>query len=296
MWIWAPAAVFERNRHPERGDCVFGGGSSAGCEAACEYLPRRPEESVLYGAVAGHLETFLARQRERGRLVPRFVERELSALLDCAILARGFLRVHCDVCRLDRVVPYSCNCRGFCPSCCGRRMVKFTWYDGGLMPPRPEGLEEGDQLGAGGNGILFVGDKGMLTCPGWGGAPRLLPGSKHAAYKPPAETLPRSKRHHRDWLDACKGGKPASANFENGAVLSEIGLLGLVAMRLGKKMYWDAKNMQARNMPEANQYLKESYRPGWEVIRRTEKSTKSRGEARTADASLESQRAALPCC
>jgi hypothetical protein len=49
---------------------------------------------VLCGAVAGHLKTFLARQRERGRLVPRFVERELSAFLDCGILARGFLRVH----------------------------------------------------------------------------------------------------------------------------------------------------------------------------------------------------------
>ena len=107
------ASVFERNRQPERGDFVFGGGSPAVREAACEYRPRRPEESVLYGAVAGHLKTFLARQRERGRLVPRFVERELRAFLDCGILARGFLRVHCDVCRLDRVVPYSCKCRGY---------------------------------------------------------------------------------------------------------------------------------------------------------------------------------------
>jgi hypothetical protein len=73
--------------------------------------------------VAGQLKTFLARQREHGRLVPRFVERKLSAFLDCGILARGFLRVHCDVCRLHRVVPYSCKCRGFCPSCCGRRMA-----------------------------------------------------------------------------------------------------------------------------------------------------------------------------
>jgi len=93
------------------------------CEASWEYRPRRPEESVLYGVVAGNLETFLARQRERGRLVPRFVERELRAFLDCGILVRGFLRVHCDVCRLDRLVPYSCKHRGFCPSCGGRRMT-----------------------------------------------------------------------------------------------------------------------------------------------------------------------------
>jgi predicted dehydrogenase len=144
--------------------------------------------------------------------------------------------------------------------------VKFTWYDGGLMPARPDGLEDGDQLGASGNGILFVGDKGLLTCPGWAGPPRLLPSSKDKAYKRPAKTLPRSNGHHRDWLDACKGGKPASANFEYAAALTEVGLLGLVAMRLDKKkMYWDAKAMKATNAPEADQYLKESYRTGWAV-------------------------------
>jgi predicted dehydrogenase len=143
--------------------------------------------------------------------------------------------------------------------------VKFTWYEGGLMPPRPDGMEPGDQLGASGNGILFVGDKGLLTCPGWAGNPRLIPGSKDKAYKRPAQTLPRSKGHHRDWLEACKGGKPSSANFEYGAALTEVGLLGLVAMRLKKKLEWDAKAMKFKNAPEADELLKESCRPGWEV-------------------------------
>ncbi|SPE51208.1 putative dehydrogenase [Verrucomicrobia bacterium] len=143
--------------------------------------------------------------------------------------------------------------------------VKFTWYEGGLMPPRPDGLGEDDQLGAGGNGILFIGDKGMLTCPGWAGRPSLLPSSKDEEYQRPAKTLPRSKGHHRDWLDACKGGSAASANFEYGAGLTEIGLLGLVAMRTGKKIYWDAKAMKATNAPEADKFLKENYRSGWEI-------------------------------
>jgi hypothetical protein len=117
------ADLFAKEIPHEWGDFVSFDQDFAVCETACEYYPRRPEESVLYSVVAGHLETFLARQRERGRLVPRFVERELRSFLDCGILARGFLRVHCDVCRLDRVVPYSCKCRGFCPSCCGRRMA-----------------------------------------------------------------------------------------------------------------------------------------------------------------------------
>ena len=146
-----------------------------------------------------------------------------------------------------------------------RPPVKFTWYEGGLMPARPEGLEDDDQLGAGGNGTLFVGDKGMLTCPGWAGSPRLLPGTRNDSYKRPAKTLARSKGHHRDWLDACKGGPQASANFGYGAALTEIGLLGLVAMRVGRKMYWDAKAMKSTNIPEAARFIKGSYRPGWEI-------------------------------
>jgi predicted dehydrogenase len=142
--------------------------------------------------------------------------------------------------------------------------VKFMWYEGGLMPPRPEGLEEDDQLGANGNGILFIGDKGMITCGGWAGRPSLLPGSKDEAYKRPAKTLPRSKGHHRDWLGACKGGTPASSNFQYGAALTEVGLLGLVALRVGKKIQWDAKAMKATNAPAADALIKESYRPGWE--------------------------------
>lgn len=143
--------------------------------------------------------------------------------------------------------------------------VKFMWYEGGLMPPRPDGLEPDDQLGSGGNGILFIGSKGMLTCPGWAGRPTLLPGAKDAEYQRPPKTLPRSKGHHRDWLDACKGGTTPSANFQYGAKLTEIGLLGLVALRVGKKLDWDSKAMKAGNAPEADKLLNGTYRPGWEV-------------------------------
>ncbi len=86
------------------------------------YRPRNPEESPLYGVVAEHLETFLDRQRQRDRNVPGFVEREFREFLNCGILAEGFIRVHCDACGLDRVVPFSCKKRGFCNSCGGRRM------------------------------------------------------------------------------------------------------------------------------------------------------------------------------
>jgi len=93
------------------------------CEAAIAYRPRNPEDNPLYGIVSENLETFLSRQNERGRTVPRFVERELRSFLDCGVLANGFFRVHCDECGKDRVVAFSCKGRSVCSSCCGRRMT-----------------------------------------------------------------------------------------------------------------------------------------------------------------------------
>jgi ribosomal protein S27E len=93
------------------------------CEHEAVYTPRQAEESILYGVVAENLETFLARQEQRERTVPKFVEREFRSFLDYGIPAHGFLRVHCDECGWDRVVPFSCKGRGFCESCGARRMA-----------------------------------------------------------------------------------------------------------------------------------------------------------------------------
>ena len=88
------------------------------------YKPRRAWESPLYHAVAENLATFLAGRQLRGRPVPFFVVRDFRSFLDCGIPAHGFLRVRCEVGGRDRVVPFSCKGRGFCPSCCGRRMAE----------------------------------------------------------------------------------------------------------------------------------------------------------------------------
>jgi predicted dehydrogenase len=140
--------------------------------------------------------------------------------------------------------------------------VRLTWYDGGLMPARPEELGPDEPLPN--RGVLFVGDKGLMLC-GVGGKPRLLPASKMEAYKTPAPTLPRSKGHHRDWVAAIKGGPPAGSNFEYGARLTEIVLLGVLSLRTGKKIYWDAARMEAKHVPEAEGIIKEQYRKGWEI-------------------------------
>jgi hypothetical protein len=80
---------------------------------------------VLYQVLLRHLQTFLARADERtGPGLPAFVRRELYRYLDCGILANGFARVHCASCGRDELVAFSCKGRGFCPSCCGRRMAE----------------------------------------------------------------------------------------------------------------------------------------------------------------------------
>ena len=147
----------------------------------------------------------------------------------------------------------------------GRPPVRLKWYDGGLRPEIPEWVAAEEQLEGGGNGTLFLGEKGCISCAGWAGAPRLFPMAMNESYRRPAKTLPRSKGHHRDWIDACKGGAPASGHFEYSARLTEIILLGNVALRTGKKLWWDADALKATNAPEADKFIKETYRPGWEV-------------------------------
>jgi predicted dehydrogenase len=142
--------------------------------------------------------------------------------------------------------------------------VKMCWYDGGIMPPRPEELEPGRDLDGRGNGILLVGTKGKMMAAGWAGSPRIIPESKMRAYKRPAKTVTRVPGHHRDWLNACKGGKPSSANFDYSGPMTEVVLLGALAQRMqNKKLDWDGKNMKVTNAPEADQYIRPQFHNGW---------------------------------
>ena len=106
-----------------------------GMPDAPEYQRRTPETSVLYRVVQQNLETFLASAREQGRVVPRFVERELRAYLECGLLCHGFIRVRCSACGHDRLVAFSCKGRGFCPSCGGRRMAETAAHLVGRVLP-----------------------------------------------------------------------------------------------------------------------------------------------------------------
>ena len=146
-----------------------------------------------------------------------------------------------------------------------RPAVTMKWYDGGKLPPRPEELEEGRNLGD--NGILFVGDKGKLLGPSHAGAPRLIPESRMKEYGRPPKMLERSIGHHEEWIQACKDGKPqnAKSGFWYAGPFTEALLVGNLAVRTGKRIEWDSKKMKATNVPEANQYVSKTYRAGWEI-------------------------------
>jgi transposase-like zinc-binding protein/putative transposase len=96
--------------------------------AVATYAPRDPSQTVLYHVIAEHLETFLASFHDDPEAtgLPTYVQREFYDYLRCGILAHGFLRLGCDTCHKELLVPFSCKRRGFCPSCAGRRMAQMA--------------------------------------------------------------------------------------------------------------------------------------------------------------------------
>jgi predicted dehydrogenase len=149
----------------------------------------------------------------------------------------------------------------------GRPAVKLFWYDGGKLPERPKELEA-DRKFAEGGGTLWIGEKGKLFTA-TAQAPRLIPESKMKDFVKPPQTIERLPQgpspHHREWLDAIRSGKESSANFQYSAGLTEIVLLGNVAIRARKKIEWDGPNMKVKGMPEAEPFIKREYRKGWSL-------------------------------
>ena len=143
--------------------------------------------------------------------------------------------------------------------------VRLHWYDGGMLPPRPEELDEGEELDRE-DGILFVGEKGKILVEGWGGnEPRLIPKSRMKEYRQPEKSLPRSAGHHKEWIEACKGNGTTRSNFDFAGPLTEAVLLGTLSVRTGRRLLWDAENMKVTNDSEANALLHYKYREGWSL-------------------------------
>ena len=165
---------------------------------------------------------------------------------------------------LASVIRYDFAARGDMPP------VRFTWYDGGLKPPRPDELprnvplrgdgEEGDE------GLLFIGDRGKILCSFNGGTPRLIPDSKMKTFVPPPKTLPRSPGNEREWLDACKGSKTKpGGNFDFSGMVTETLLLGNVATQLDGPLVWDRSNLKVTTSAQAEKLIRPERRAQWEL-------------------------------
>jgi len=85
----------------------------------------------------------------------------------------------------------------------------------------------------------------------------------HAATKQIPESLPRTKGHLSEWVQACAGGPATFSNFETGGHLTEIALSGVVAVRAQKALVWNGPEMRAENAPETQTFIQAHYRKDW---------------------------------
>jgi hypothetical protein len=163
--------------------------------------------------------------------------------------------------------------------------LKFWWYDGNptdkdLAPLRPSADLTREIVTLKGSlpssGCLLVGDKGKLFSPDdygsqffimVGNEKIFLPGDAHEAVKAVPQSIPRSPGHNEEWFQMMRNGTPAYSNFDIAAYLTEIILLGCIAVRVGegKVMDWDGPNMRSTNLPEAARFVKRDSRKGWDI-------------------------------
>jgi hypothetical protein len=142
--------------------------------------------------------------------------------------------------------------------------VRMHWYDGGIKPPRPAELGPEDEWPV--DGVLYIGDQGKIMHISHGGMPTLIPLSRMRDFQRPAKTIPRvDGDHQQNWIEACKGGRPACSNFEYSGPLTEVVLLGNLAIRAQGPLIWDGPGMRVSNNDSANQYVQREYRKGWNL-------------------------------
>ncbi|MFT4533927.1 MAG: putative dehydrogenase [Saprospiraceae bacterium] len=163
--------------------------------------------------------------------------------------------------------------------------VRMSWYDGGLMPPRPAELMDDEPMGNWDGGVIFEGTAGKIMCDCYAANPRLLPLKRMDSFKEPEQTLARVKNenHQQNWISAIRGDEEASSSFDYAGPLTEIVLMGNLAIRslyaqeerddrgkkymaytgTGIRLAWDGEAMNITNYDPANQFVKREYRDGF---------------------------------
>jgi len=154
--------------------------------------------------------------------------------------------------------------------------LSVHWYDGGMRPHRPSELDP--SVGLPRDGLLFVGAKGKLLAGYYGGNPfrrdgkprgpeggLLLPEGEFRDFPNPPKTMPRVADHYREWTQACKTGSRTSCPVEFGCEMTEVALLGTIALRTGRVLQWDSQAMRITNSSQAHAHVDPSYRAGWSL-------------------------------
>ena len=164
--------------------------------------------------------------------------------------------------------------------------IALNWYDGGIMPDLPDDLKDDEKIGDTGGGTIFYGTNGILVCDTYSRNARLLPSERMVDIKPPEPYLDRiagdTGGHQSNWVEACMKGLNTSSGFERSGPLTEAVLMGNLAIKSfqykepnvngrgftypgRRKILWDGENMRVTNYEKANEWVKGSYRKGWEL-------------------------------
>lgn len=160
---------------------------------------------------------------------------------------------HAEIAPASMTAIYEYGPRGNMPAC------KLTWYQG---THKPEIFKSGG-IPQFQNGVLFIGDKGMLLSDY--NKHVLLPEEKFKGFQPPAPFIPDSPGQHAEWILACKNGTPTGSPFSYAGLLTEANHLGGVAYRVGKKIEWNSAQLRVTNCPEAEQFIGREPRKGWSL-------------------------------
>ncbi|MFN0127583.1 MAG: Gfo/Idh/MocA family protein [Verrucomicrobiales bacterium] len=166
----------------------------------------------------------------------------------------------------------ACTVRYHFPARADRGPVQLSFYTGGNQPPDDVTARLRESVGRlPSTGCLLIGDKGQLQSGLWNSDcslrlnddPKFLGADNHPAAREIPVSLPRVIGHLDEWVDACLGGPKVFADFDHGGHLTEIGLAGIVALRLQQSIDWDGPNLKVPGMPEADRYIRKSDRPGF---------------------------------
>jgi len=142
--------------------------------------------------------------------------------------------------------------------------LELEWREGS-RPKTPDLMPRGQKAGDREGGVIFIGEKGILTCGIYANGMRVYPDVPKD--KRPAKTLPRPRGGiYQDWAQSAKAGKKSCADFSFSGSLTELCLLGNVAKwNNDKELMWNGDKMEFTNSPEATKMVKREYRKGWEM-------------------------------